>query len=150
MLVTVAGQDCTQSLGAEIAAAARNLNAPGIRDRIAGESAILELGTTANESEFLDRHLTLFGNRTQVALADFNLPNSGKGLGRIAGLIRGVLWRLMRHPHDWTVFHQNTINLQAVRTLELEVRLRRREASELRKRLTALEARCNHLESTPS
>jgi len=150
MVLTVAGQDCTAGLGAEIASAAQAIDTPAMRNRISGESEILDLGHLANESDFLDRHLALAGNRTQVSLTTFKLPAAGNGLRRIAGAIRTVLWRLMRHPHDWTVFHQNAINLQAVRALELEVRLRRREAEQLRERLSALETRCKELEGTPS
>ena len=150
MVLTVAGQDCTAGLGAEITSAAHSIDNSEMRDQISGESEILELGHLANESEFLERHLALAGNRTQVSLATFKLPEAGTGLRRIAGAIRTVLWRLMRHPHDWTLFHQNTINLQAMRALELEVRLRRREAEQLRVRLAALETRCKQLESTPS
>jgi hypothetical protein len=150
MVLTVAGQDCTAGLGAEIASAAQAIDNPAMRNRISGESEILALGHLANESDFLDRHLALSGNRTQISLATFKLPEAGTGLRRIAGAIRTVLWRLMRHPHDWTVFHQNTINLQTLSALELEVRLRRREAEQLRERLSALEVRCKELECTPS
>ena len=150
MVLTVAGKDCTAGLGAEIASAARGIDHTWMRDRISGESEILDLGHLANESDFLDRHIALFGHRTQVTFTNFKQPAAGNGLGRIAGAIRNVLWRLMLHPHDWTVFHQNAINLQAVRALELEVRLRRREAEQLRERLSALESRCKELECTPS
>jgi len=148
--VLVAGQDRSHDFGAELSKEGETLGSPAFRKWFAEESAVLELGNAQNETEFQDRQFAIFGVRTQLSLSKFELPTTAGAVGKLVNLIRSLLWRVTRHPHDWTIFHQNNINEQVIRTLEHEVRLRRREATELRERLAALEGRVAQSESISS
>ncbi len=115
------------------------LRDPDLAERIAGESAILDLCGAHDESAYQDRLLRIFGNRTQIGFERMRRPPARGLKGWLLEAVRRVLWSLMRGPHDWTAFQQNAVNEQAVKALALEVRLRRCESETLRSRLEALE-----------
>ncbi len=110
-----------------------------LAERIAGESAILDLCGAGDEAAYQDRLLTIFGNRTQIGFERMRRPPARGVRGRLLAAVRRLLWSLMRGPHDWVAFQQNAVNEQAIKALALEVRLRRREGEVLRTRLDALE-----------
>ena len=110
-----------------------------LAERIAGESAILDLCGAPDEAAYQARLLDIFGNRTQIGFERMRRPPANGLKGRLLEALRRVLWSLMRGPHDWAAFQQNAVNEQAIKALALEVRLRRRESEALRTRLDALE-----------
>ncbi len=127
--------DQLRALQADAAA----LHDPDLAERIAGESAILDLCGARDEVAYQDRLLQIFGNRTQIGFERMRRPPARGLKGRLLEAVRHVLWSLMRGPHDWAAFQQNAVNEQAVKALALEVRLRRRESEVLRARIEALE-----------
>ena len=143
MLLMVAGQDRVQDLGRSISAEAQAMDNSALRHQISMEAAVLGLGQVDNESDYLTHQLEAFGMRTQLDLNKCPLPeNSSGGLfRRIVGAVRNFVWRLVRFAFEWTIFHQNVINEQQAITLAHEVRLRRRENDELRKRIELLESK---------
>ncbi len=150
MLLSVAGRDRTADLGAELTAAAARIGDPKLAGLLVGEAEILKLGDAANEADFLSRQLAVLGFRTQVDPGLCKPPPSPGWTGRLITLARRVLWRLMRYPHDFITGHQNAVNGQLMRALELETRLRRRETAALRERIAALEADRSQSESGAS
>lgn len=149
-ILRVAGRDRIDDLGAAIDSDAAASDDPVFRDRIQGESVILDLANAASESDYHDRQLAIHGMRTQLDLAELSPPQSTGVVGPVVGSLRKFLWRMTRFGLDWTVFHQNGINEQAARTLEHEVRLRKRENEALRERIAALESRLDLVDGDAS
>ncbi len=145
MVLTVAGKDRSDDLGRDINAAAKALNNPILQKSIDDGAAVLALGEADTEDDFIDDYLKVFGARTQVDLSRCSLPDgasSGVG-GRVVGLVRKFVWRLLRFAFEWNVFHQNVVNEQQAIALAHEVRLRKRENDDLRKRIDELESNVN-------
>ncbi len=152
MVLMVAGQDRSGDLGQDIGAEANALDNAGLRERISGESRILDLRSAENENEFVDSQLKIFGVRTQLDLGECELPEKSSAgvVGRIIGAVRGFVWRLLKFAFGWIVFHQNVINEQQAITLAHEVRLRKRENRELLERIELLESRIKPTEEVSS
>jgi hypothetical protein len=145
MVLTVAGKNRSRDIGRDIAAEAAAFDNAEFRVKTADAAAILELGKVSSEEDYLTLQLEILGQRNQIDLNECTLPEgSNESLPkRIIGKLRGVLWRLIRFGFEWTLFHQNAITEQQAITLAHEVRLRRRENDELRKRISVLEQRLN-------
>jgi hypothetical protein len=140
ILLTVAGEDCSAELGQQIAAEAAAVDAHQLREHLAGELVLTTLAEEKSEEDFLTHQLELFGTRTQLDMNKCSLPDSSGGIARrMLGKLRGLVWKLLRFAFDWITFHQNAVNEQQILTLSHEVRLRRRENAELRRRIEALE-----------
>jgi hypothetical protein len=145
LILTVAGLDRCGDLGRDICANAKALDDPILQKSIDDSDVVLELGKSANENIFMDSYLKCFVDRTQVDLSKCNLPNGAYSgvLGRAIGIVRNFVWRLLRFSFEWNVFHQNVVNEQQAIALAHEVRLRKRENDDLRKRINELESKSN-------
>jgi len=142
IVLLVAGEERSGGLGQSIRDEAARLGNPALSERLSGELLISELSEIANEEEYLTRQLELLGTRTQLDLNQCELPDSSSGglPKKLIGKLRGFIWRLIRFAPEWMVYKQNTVNEQLAISMAHEVRLRRRENEELRRRIESLES----------
>ncbi len=141
IFLTVAGRDRSGDLGRDICAAAKALDDPGLQKSFDDGAVITALGSAENENDFIERHLEVFGQRTQLDFGKCRLPATSGIAGRIIGVVRKFVWRLLRFAFEWMVFRQNVVNEQQAIALEHEVSLRKRENEELLKRVEYLESK---------
>jgi len=141
MVLMVAGRDRSGDLRRDVCAEEMALVDPALRERMADGGRVLALRESVTENDFIDCQLEVLGVRTQLDLGECELPESSSVVGRVVGAVRGFVWKLLRFAFEWMLFHQNVINEQQAITLAHEVRLRKRENEDLRKRLDALESK---------
>lgn len=130
MKLTVASQDRSADLGAEVAAAAQRRSLKPPRMLSPGHSA-LALKTARTEREFLDKYIELVGLRHGAVTSDFDIPRKPGAVGALLAKVRGFLWKLLRYQHDRMAFQQNLINELLVDALAFE----RNEREKLEKRM---------------
>ena len=147
-LLQVAGKDCSGGWGAEIRAAAVSLRNPALEKMLSDATSLLSLREAGSEEDLLSTQLQVCGARSQVDVADCRLPQTeGRGAAaRLLRLPRAFVWRLLKFAFGWLAFKQNAVNEQLVAMLAEEVRLRRRENAELRRRIDELEERMRRSE----
>lgn len=130
------GRERDADVGREVAALAQALRDPELECCLRAEQPLLAAGEAAGPEACTDALLEALRSRCAVDAAAYALPVGGR---RTAVLLRRLLWRLMRHPHEWFAFRHNTIHAQLVAQLVFEREERRREAEELRARVAQLE-----------
>jgi len=107
---------------------------------IQGESGILSLGAARDEAEYLSRHIELMRIRSCVDPSLFRPASRPGFLGRLGRQVRRLLWRVLRHQHDWFVFQDNAIHYQLASELDCL-------HSEVRRRLDGIDRRLAEIES---
>jgi hypothetical protein len=130
------GREREADLGREVREEAGALRDPALECCLRAERPILAAGETEGPEACTDALLEALRARCAVDVAAYALPAGGR---RPVALLRRLLWRLMRHPHEWFAFRHNTIHAQLVAQLLFEREERRREAEELRARVAHLE-----------
>ena len=141
MKVVVAGRDESEGLGGELSRAAGQRPDAGLASLMAGEADILRLGWRGTEHDYLARHVELMRIRHAVDAGDFAAPSRPGALGRVFGVVRRFLWRVLRYQHDWVLFRQGAVNAQLAHELALEHAERARQTADLERRVRALEER---------
>ncbi len=136
MRLWINGREREADVGRELSAKAAALRDPEIECCLRAEQPLLAAGEAGEPEDCTDALLEALRARCAVDVAAYALPVGGR---RPAALLRRLLWRLMRHPHEWFAFRHNTIHAQLVAQLLFEREERRREAEELRARVARLE-----------
>ena len=132
-----AGKDRSGDLGREIAGAAAARPDHGLARQITCEMDVLGLRSADSTADYLDRHVDILRARNQVDPASFQAPAFSGWMGPV----RRLLWKLLRHQHDWMSCRQNSINVQLAYELEFEKEERKKQVAELERRIRELENR---------
>jgi hypothetical protein len=130
------GRERDADVGREVGARAEALRDPELECCLRAEQPILAAGEASGPEACTEALLEALRARCAVDAAAYALPGGGR---RPVALLRRLLWRLMRHPHEWFAFRHNTIHAQLVAQLVFEREERCREAEELRARVAQLE-----------
>jgi len=139
MRIRIDGEE-RAALGAEIAERARRLRESGGGPRfLAPQHSALLLREAVSEEEYDRRYARLLQMRCGVDPGDFKVPHRKGAAGMLAGWVRVLLWKLLRHQHERMAFQQNIINELLAAAVEFERRRRRRETADLRRRIEQLE-----------
>lgn len=139
MNITVAGQDKTADLGAEVAAEAARLKASGSIGMLSPEHSALRLKEYPGRDDYLRRFIDLLNMRHGVRTADYYIPR-GPGLrGKVAVALKTALWKLFRYQHVRIASEQNLINELSINAHAFQRDRLEQELKELRRRIEALE-----------
>jgi hypothetical protein len=139
MNLTVAGKDRTGDLGRQMAEEAARLRTSGSIGALSPEHSALVLKSAADRADYLRRFIELLRLRHGLRTADYHIPR-GPGLrGKVALVLKTVLWKLLRYQHDRMAFQQNAVNELAIDALEFQQGQFAGELADLRRRLAALE-----------
>ena len=147
MKVIVAGEDKSESLGGEIAGAAKAMVSAKGKDELprffGPEASALSLRSSKNEAEYLDKLTTLMLSRTGVGTYDFYIPRKPGLLGSFTAAVRRVLWKLLKYQHDRSAFQQNSINIQLTAAIEFMRAEYEKKVSALEKKVIELQKKGN-------
>ncbi len=145
MKIWVAGQERTEQLAPALQQAAAELAAanpipprPALLDALA-------LRQARDPAEFLAGFVCQARAKCHVDPALVVVPAAPGWRGRLSTLVRGALWKLLRHQHAQVMQQQNLVNGYLADALEYEQEL----LAELRARVARLEARAGSLEPRP-
>lgn len=94
-----------------------------------------------NEAEYLSQLLSKLRTESGLLTSALNPSTRPGPLGRLQGIIRRFLWKLLRYQHDHMAFQQSAINTQTAAALEFLRAEYQRDLNHLSERLAALEKR---------
>lgn len=135
MKISVAGEDKTDELAGNL----RNvieMRSNKACEEAGREDEVLGLASAGNENEFAGRHMDLLRQHCSVDPGMIRITP-----GSAAGMVRKVLWLLIRPLFDWISQRQNLINTQLVQAVDMERRIRERELLHLKKEIESLKKR---------
>ena len=147
MRVRIAGRDRTDDLGRELTERSRLRPDCGLALRIAQEADVLSLSHSRSTADYSAGQMRLLRSRNCVDTSQFDVPARAGLLGRMAAVFKRFLWRVLRYQHDWSVFRQNSTNVQLSYELEFEREERAKQIADLERRVRELEARLGNEQS---
>lgn len=142
MKIMIAGQDRTRDVGESLRRQAGAMQgAPACRKPACfpEEISALALARAKSDAEYMEELIRLILYRDAVDTFDFTIPRKPGLAGRLKTGLKAFLWKLLRYQHDRIAFRQNLINGLYSSALEFEVALRRKEAADLKRRVSELE-----------
>jgi len=139
--VKLAGRPVDPSVLSAVERHAERCFAPALAREFDRHAAVLGLRDCESQTAYLARHIEVLRTRLAVSTGDFRVRRRRGLCGAIAAGVKWALWRLSRHQHDHVAFEQNIVNSQLACEIELFTALYRKELTDLRARVTALEER---------
>ncbi len=140
MRVIIAGQDRTETLGAQIRESARRRAAGGAPGFLSPEHSALMLKAAHDQAEYLKVYNRLVGIRHGIQTEAFAIPHHAGWAGAIGARIKKILWKLLRYQHDRMAGQQNLVNELVIAGLEFEREESCRAIARLESRVAKLEA----------
>lgn len=141
MKLLVAGKDRSADLGPALAAEAAEREKDPRCLFLDWRVNALSLRDCKNERDFAARFLELVRYKFHVDTRIFDIPRKPGLAGRVMGLFKGFLWKLLRYQHDRMAFRQNLINSNQTSALEFARAVALKEIAQLKDRVAALEKR---------
>jgi hypothetical protein len=131
MKLLVANTDVSGSLGADIAAAAKQRAQHSSPHFHVSEVSALSLRNCSSEDEYFSRFIKLMRMRHGASTDDFEIQRAPGFMGAIKQRIRRFLWKLLAYQHDRMIFQQNLINEMIIHAIEFEVAERNKQLEKL-------------------
>lgn len=141
MRVIVAGQDRTETLGAQIRESARRRAAAGAPRFLSPEHSALRLKAAHDQAEYLKVYNRLVGMRHGIHTEIFAIPHHPGRVGSMGARIKKLLWKLLRYQHDRMAGQQNLVNELVIAGLKFEREETCRAIARLEARVARLETR---------